>query len=56
MHLLAQNPLWVVLLVVNAALHIGFAVVIARLMKPSPPKTLPTDGASSDTTVSTGTE
>jgi hypothetical protein len=44
MHLLLQNPLWIVLIVITVALHVGFAVMVRRWMRepePKPPEPKP---------------
>jgi hypothetical protein len=38
MHLLLQNPLWIVLIVITVALHVGFAVMVRRWMREPEPK------------------
>jgi len=41
MQLLVDNPLWIVLILITIALHVGFAVAVRRLMRDPGPKPPP---------------
>ncbi len=41
MNLLLQNPLWIAVLAITLALHVGFGVVLWRWTRTSKPRTPP---------------
>lgn len=38
MRLLLDNPLWIVVIAITIALHVGFFVAVRRIMREKPPE------------------